>query len=260
MKNPNILLHKILVYSVLMIMLIPLLATLLYSFSGRWGATLLPDSLTIKWYMTLFSDQRFLLAFARSLFICVCALLLSLLLIIPALFVIYYYYPALKKIMNIFTLLPFAIPPVVSSVGLLQIYAPEPFALTGTAWILIFTYFTIAFPFIYRSVANNFISIELHTLIDAAHLLGASTLQAFIKIILPNLKRGIMSAAFICFSVLLGEFVFATMLTGTRFETLPLYLYNTRQTSGHFTSALVMSYFLFVFLLTWLASHLGKQQ
>ena len=57
---------------------------------------------------------------------------------------------------------------------------------------------------------------------------------------------------------LLGEFVFANILVGTRYETLQIYLYNMRQTSGHFTSALVMTYFLFIFLLTWLASRFSQ--
>lgn len=260
MKNTSILIHKIVVWLISGLMLIPLIATLLYSFSSQWGATLLPNGLTFKWYYTLFSDSRFLYSFARSIIICSSALLISLLLIVPAMLVTYYYYPKLKKVMDLLILLPFSIPPVVSSVGLLQIYSDNPLAITGTAWILILTYFTIAFPFIYRAIANNFIAIDLNNLIDAAQLLGANISQACIKIILPNLKKGILTSIFICFSFLLGEFVFATMLTGTRFETLPLYLYNTRQTSGHFTSALVMSYFLFVFLLTWLASYLGNRQ
>lgn len=56
-----------------------------------------------------------------------------------------------------------------------------------------------------------------------------------------------MASLFLSFSFLLGEFVFANILVGTRYETLQIYLYNMRQTSGHFTSALVMTYFLFIF-------------
>ncbi len=42
------------------------------------GATLLPDGLTLKWYLTaLWSDPRFLQALSRSLLVCFGALLLS---------------------------------------------------------------------------------------------------------------------------------------------------------------------------------------
>ncbi|MEJ2764654.1 ABC transporter permease [Photobacterium sp. MCCC 1A19761] len=258
MQNANVTFHKTVVYTIAGLMLIPLIATLVYSLSSSWGATILPDGFTLDWYGKLLTDARFLAAFGRSLFICIAALVLSVVLIIPAIFVVFYYFPKLDKLMNILILLPFAVPPVVSSVGLLQIYADSSVPLVGTPWILIGTYFTIALPFMYRAIANSFEAINLHDLMDAAHLLGASTAKAFLLIIVPNLKKGLMASLFLSFSFLLGEFVFANILVGTRFETLQIYLYNMRQTSGHFTSALVMTYFLFIFFLTWLASRFSR--
>ncbi|MFH0227205.1 ABC transporter permease [Vibrio furnissii] len=251
--------HKTVVYGIVGIMLVPIIATLVYSLSSRWGATILPDGFTLDWYLKLLSDTRFIEAFGRSLLVCVAALALSTLLILPAIFVVFYYFPKLDRVMNLLILLPFAVPPVVSSVGLLQLYADSDVPIVGTPWILIGTYFTIALPFMYRALANSFSAIHLRDLMDAAHLLGASTPQAFLQIVLPNVRKGLMASLFLSFSFLLGEFVFANILVGTRYETLQIYLYNMRQTSGHFTSALVMTYFLFIFFCTWLASRLGAK-
>ncbi|MBY8171755.1 ABC transporter permease [Vibrio fluvialis] len=261
MQNANhSLYHKTVVYGIVGIMLVPIIATLVYSLSSRWGATILPDGFTVDWYLKLLSDTRFIEAFGRSLLVCVAALALSTLLILPAIFVVFYYFPKLDRVMNLLILLPFAVPPVVSSVGLLQLYADSAVSIVGTPWILIGTYFTIALPFMYRALANSFSAINLRDLMDAAHLLGASTTQAFLQIVLPNVRKGLMASLFLSFSFLLGEFVFANILVGTRYETLQIYLYNMRQTSGHFTSALVMTYFLFIFFCTWLASRLGAKQ
>ncbi|EOC1794107.1 ABC transporter permease [Vibrio fluvialis] len=261
MQNANhSLYHKTVVYGIVGIMLVPIIATLVYSLSSRWGATILPDGFTVDWYIKLLSDTRFIEAFGRSLLVCVAALALSTLLILPAIFVVFYYFPKLDRVMNLLILLPFAVPPVVSSVGLLQLYADSAVPIVGTPWILIGTYFTIALPFMYRALANSFSAINLRDLMDAAHLLGASTTQAFLQIVLPNVRKGLMASLFLSFSFLLGEFVFANILVGTRYETLQIYLYNMRQTSGHFTSALVMTYFLFIFFCTWLASRLGAKQ
>ncbi|WP_282176320.1 ABC transporter permease [Vibrio nereis] len=258
MQNTNTRFHKGVVYTVVGIMLIPIIATFIYSLSSRWGATILPDGFTFDWYAKLLTDPRFMDAFGRSLFICIAALALSVILVLPAIFIVFYYFPKLDKLMNLLILLPFAVPPVVSSVGLLQLYADSEISLIGTPWILIGTYFTIALPFMYRAIANSFEAINLNDLMDAAHLLGANTFQAFLLVVLPNLKKGLMASLFLSFSFLLGEFVFANILVGTRYETLQIYLYNMRQTSGHFTSALVMTYFLFIFLLTWLASRFSR--
>ncbi|MDD2162374.1 ABC transporter permease [Pseudomonas sp. MIL19] len=252
--------HQLVVYTLMLILLMPLLGTLIYSLSTSWSATILPSGLTFKWYLALWSDARFLSAFGRSLLVCFAALALSLVLILPLLFVVSYHFPKLDAVMNVLILLPFAIPPVVSSVGLMQLFAGGPLPILGTPWILIGCYFTIALPFMYRAISNNLQAINLRDLMDAAHLLGASTWRAAFMVVLPNLRKGLMVSVFLSFSFLFGEFVFANLLVGSRFETLQVYLYNMRNDSGHFTSALVISYFMFVLLMTWAANRLNKDK
>ncbi|HJU49589.1 MAG TPA: ABC transporter permease [Pseudogulbenkiania sp.] len=250
--------HRSVVAVLILLLTVPVLATLLYSLSEHWGATILPDDLSLSWYLQLWQDSAFLAAFGRSLAVCLGTLLLSTLIIVPAVFVVFYRFPGLDKLMNALILIPFAVPPVVTSVGLLNIYADGPLNITGTPWILVGCYFTIALPFMYRSLANSLTSINVRDLMDAAHLLGASTPMAFLLVILPNLRKGLMASLFLAFSFLLGDFVFANLLTGSHYETLQVYLYNMRQTSGHFTSAIVMSYFLFTLFLTWLTARFSK--
>ncbi|HVI51859.1 MAG TPA: ABC transporter permease [Candidatus Sulfotelmatobacter sp.] len=250
--------HRCVVAGLMILLGLPVAATLLYSLATQWGATILPDGLTPAWYVQLWQDARFLSAFVHSLEVCIGTLLIGTLFIVPAAFVVFYRFPGLAKLMNLLILVPFAVPPVVSSVGLLQLYADGPVTLVGTPWILVGCYFTVALPFMYRALANTLGAMNLHDLMDAAHLLGASTMRAFLMVVLPNLKKSLMASLFLSFSFLLGEFVFANMLVGTRYETLQVYLYNVRQTSGHFTSAVVLSYFAFTLALTWLAARLGK--
>lgn len=70
MNNVNTRFHKTVVYSIVGIMLIPILATFVYSLSSRWGATVLPDGFTFDWYVKLLTDPRFLQAFGvRCLFV-----------------------------------------------------------------------------------------------------------------------------------------------------------------------------------------------
>jgi putative spermidine/putrescine transport system permease protein len=252
--------HQLVVYLLFLILLLPLLGTLVYSLSTSWSATILPSGFTFKWYVALWSDTRFLAAFGRSLLVCFGALALSLLLILPLLFVVNYHFPRLDSLMNVLILLPFAVPPVVSSVGLMQLFAAGPLPILGTPWILIGCYFTIALPFMYRAITNNLQAINLRDLMDAAHLLGASTWKAAFLVVLPNLRNGLMVSLFLSFSFLFGEFVFANLLVGSRYETLQVYLYNMRNDSGHFTSALVISYFMFVLLMTWAANRLNKDR
>lgn len=250
--------HQCVVYGFMALLSIPVLATLLYSLSQRWGATILPEGLTFDWYIKLWQDTRFLIAFSHSLLIAAGTLVLGTLVIVPTAFVVFYYFPNLDRWMNILILMQFAVPPVVSSVGLLQLYAEGPLPIIGTPWVLLGCYFTIALPFMYRALATGLQGLNVRDLMDAAHLLGASTTAAFMRVILPNIRKGLMASIFLSFSFLLGEFVFANMLVGGRYETLNVYLYSVRGTSGHFTSAIVMSYFLFTLIVTWIATRLSR--
>jgi len=250
--GPASLYHRAVVYLLFAILVLPLLGTFVYSIASSWSATILPAGFTLKWYVQLWSDPRFLMAFGQSLLVCVGALVLSVVLILPLLFVVHYHFPRLDALMNILILLPFAVPPVVSSVGLLQLYGSGPLAMVGTPWILIGCYFTVALPFMYRAITNNLQAINLRDLMD--------TWQAAILVVLPNLRKGLMVALLLSFSFLFGEFVFANILVGTQYETLQVYLNNMRNSSGHFTSAIVISYFFFVLVLTWAANILNKDK
>lgn len=258
MSGAERLYHRLVVWILFLVLLLPLAVTLIYALVQEWGATIFPSGFTLNWLIALWSDPRFLVALGHSLLICLGTLLFSLVLILPLMFVIAYYFPKLDVLMNILILLPFAVPPVVSSVGLMQLYSAPPFELTGTPWILIGCYFTIALPFIYRAISNNIQAINLRDLMDAAHLLGASTWKAALLVVLPNLRKGATIAVLLSFSFLIGEFVFANLLVGNRYETLQVYLYNMRNGSGHFTSALVISYFFVVLVFTFVANLLNK--
>jgi putative spermidine/putrescine transport system permease protein len=115
----------------------------------------------------------------------------------------------------------------------------------------------------YRTLANSLRAMDIAELMEAAQLLGASPLKAFFLVILPNIRAGVQIAIYLSFSFLVGEFVFANMLVGTRFETLQVYLNNMLGASGHFTSALVITLFTVTLVLTWLgtrqANHTAKE-
>ena len=75
-RNASPLYHRLVVWALFLILLLPLAATLLYSLATQWSASVLPDGLTLKWYLALWTDPRFLTAFGQSLLVCFGALAL----------------------------------------------------------------------------------------------------------------------------------------------------------------------------------------
>src|SRR4051812_30195294 len=90
-------------FNVVMLILIgiylalPILATTLYAFSTEWNKTILPEGLTFEWMRTLFQDTRFIEAFGRSVLLSGGVVIISILCIVPAIFVIVLYFPSLEK-------------------------------------------------------------------------------------------------------------------------------------------------------------------
>lgn len=51
-----------------------------------------------------------------------------------------------------------------------------------------------------------------------------------------------------------ADILYANILVGSAYETLQVYLYNIKNQSGHYSSALVIVYFVLIFITTFIAS------
>lgn len=225
---------------------VPVLATFLFSLATRWDATVLPEGYTLAWYARMLADREVHAAMARSLLVAAATLVLCLLTIVPAAFVSYIYYPALLQYLRVLALVPYALPPVILGVGLIRIYSGGPLPIAGTVWILLFSYVVICLPYVYTAVVNSLRAIDARTLMEAALSVGASRMRAFLQVILPNVRAGIISAALLAFSVTLGEFVLANLLVGGRYPTLMIVLERAMHQDGRLSSAMVVLYFAVV--------------
>lgn len=250
--------HYIITIVILILLSVPVAGTMLYSISSSWGATILPDGFTGKWFAALVTDSRFIASLERSLAIGVISLILSMVIVIPSIIIAAYYFPKILKVIEFLSLIPFMVPAVVLAVGLLKVYSGLNFNILGVPVIIIGAYFSVAFPFLYRGIKNSLDALHLKSLVETVNILGGTNFQAFRYVILPNLKKGIMSSGILSLAIFLGEFMYANLLIGGRFETLQVYLYNMKGKSGHFTSAMVTLFFLFIFAVTFVAVNIEK--
>ncbi|MDR3599340.1 MAG: ABC transporter permease subunit [Desulfosporosinus sp.] len=242
----------------------PIVATILFSVATRWSTTILPEGYTLSYYQQLFASSEFMHALLRTVYASFATIILSILLIVPSLYLAIVYYPRLEKLFEILSILPFAMPGVILAIGMIQMYSRGPLRIANTPWILIGSYFVLILPFMYQAIKNSFRTINVKTLTEAALMLGCGKLETFIKVIFPNVLRGVISAALISVSVLFGEFVLANLLVGDNYETIQIYLYKLQKVDGHLANALVAAYFLVILfmslLLIWLAFRTRKHK
>ena len=118
--------HRALMLLLMVYLLLPLAATLLYGFAKQWQTTVLPESWTLEWFGEMFRDLRFLEALWTSLYLCAISVALSLAVMLPAVFVITVYLPKWETFMKGIVVLPYAVPGVVAAVGLIRAYSGGP--------------------------------------------------------------------------------------------------------------------------------------
>ena len=222
-------------------MVFPFISTTLYATSTDWSNTLLPKDFTFQWFVQLFQDPSFISAVTRSLTLTLLTLAVVLVVMVPTVFLVYMYFPKVDRFMKGLVLMPYAIPGVILATGLLRMYAGSAIPMYV---VLIGGLFIGSLPFMYQGVRNSLEGINSKTLMHAAEMLGASKIQAFLKVVVPNIKLGLLITTLLIFSGFFGEFVLTNLLIGGRYETIRIYMMRTMSVNGHLASAVMVAYFL----------------
>ncbi|HEY3367314.1 MAG TPA: ABC transporter permease subunit [Symbiobacteriaceae bacterium] len=231
---------------ILLYLLVPIVGTALYSVAVRWDSSLLPQGFTLAHYQALFSDLKAVNAMWRAVVVSVVTVVLLWLIVTPAVVAAHLYLPGMKRVLEIASIVPYAFPPVILAIGLIQLYSKPPLPISGTPTILVLAYGVICLPYMVGAIGNSLQAIDGHTLMEACESLGATRWTAYRLVILPNIAPGLVSSGLLTFAVALGEFVLANMLVGARFETIQIRLVQLMRFNGHVASALVMFYFALV--------------
>lgn len=225
-------------------MILPLVATALFSISVRWDRTLWPEGYTLEWWIKATSRRAFGTVFINSLLLSLATVVLSLLLVAPAAYWVHARHARLKPLLEILSILPFGFPAVVLALGLLRLYAGLTFPLFDPAMLLLASYVVVTLPFMYRSIMNALEAIDIHILSEAAQSLGATDAQTFLKVIVPNIRGGLLNGSLLVFSAAFAEFALANLLVGTRFKTFPIYLVEFTRFDARQASALALLSFV----------------
>jgi len=256
-RNPNAQsvrpgLDKLVLALVALYLIVPLAATFVFGLSD--GA-----SFNLSSYGQIFSDGDFLRTLLLSLLLACLSTLLTVILITPTLYWLQLRLPQARPLSEFLSLLPFAVPPIVLSLGYLEVFGDShplidtlslglvpllsnpPFNIVNTPQLLVFAYVIVALPFSYRPIDNSLRALNTRVLAEAAASLGSGWWHTFLRIILPNVWPGVISAALLTFSTAMGEFTIA-VLSGV--YTFPVYLNQTGQGNAHKAASLTILSFI----------------
>jgi len=219
---------------------VPLVATAAFSLSdGR--------HFTVKPLFDALGNPDFLAAIQLSVMVAIVTTLVSIVVVAPTSYLVVLRFRRIRTLIDFVTILPFVIPPIILTLGLRQVYganSPIGVNLVDSPLLLVGGYFVLSLPFTYRAVDNAMRAVDVVMLTEASESLGAGAIGTFRDVILPGTRIGVISAALLCFTTVMGEFTLASLLG---YATFPVFLNNTYASEPRQATALV----IVSFIITW---------
>ena len=241
----NIVLVLIMVY-----LLVPLLLTFTFSVFGNW-TSMLPKNFTLRAYEDMLATPRFFPDLLRTIIISAVPVAITVLIMLLALYTVLIFFPRLEKLLQLLCMIPYAIQGVILSVSIVSLYTRVPGFLSNRIFLLVGAYCIVILPYIFQGIRNAMRSVNMPMLIEAAEMLGASKLEAFFKVIVPNIVPGISVSALLSISMLFGDWVVIRNIAGNAYENVSILLYMTMNIVSVRTATAM---FTVVFLVTLLIS------
>lgn len=221
---------------------VPLVTMARFSFqrvpANRFGWSTLFDGWTIEGVRRFLDDDGFWPALWLSTRLAVGSVVAAVGLLLPTALWAHLRTPRLRPLVEVVTVLPYVVPPIAFVVGVAGTFRSAAPWFLRSDWSLVPFYAVLAMPFTYRALDAGIRAIDLRTLTEASRNLGAGWWQTLWRVVLPNLRAGVVGASFLTATVVLGEFTIASLLLK---DTLPLYLsqFGQREPQGGMALALV---------------------
>ncbi len=207
----------------LVFLILPSLIILVVSLGSGEIISFPPTELSFQWYASLLDQPQYVQPFVNSVIVATFCTAISIPIGIVTALGLNRYDIRFEDGIQIYLLLPFTVPLVVSGFIFLIIFGRLGWI--GQLWAVGLGLTIINIPFMIWSVASSVNAFD-PTLEDAARSLGAEEIQTFFKVTLPSLMPGVISGALLMFMLALNEFIVSLIITVTETETLPVAIYG----------------------------------
>ncbi|MGJ8534198.1 MAG: ABC transporter permease [Alphaproteobacteria bacterium] len=178
-----------------------------------------PDGLSLKWYFKVFTIESFRDSFLLSMFLAIFGTLTALLLGVPAAYALNRYDLPGNETIRTIVAAPIIVPGIIVGLALLR-YLVIPLDFTVTL-ALFMAHTALVLPYAVRVVSSSLNNLRAD-MEEAAVLLGCTRMQAFMKVVLPNIRGGVLAAFILGFVTSFNQVPVSLFLSGPGVRTLPI--------------------------------------
>ena len=240
--------------ALLIVVLVPMLALLLYGASTRWDRHWWPEEPTLRWMAEAALDPRVqgavlrtaVLALASAALALVCGAMAT----IPAAIAAQLdavdgtaRTARLTRLLDLLALLPFAIAPVVIAISALELFVGQWGGWLPLPLVYVAVVAPTLFPLVHKTLQSALAQLQAAALIEAGRTLGASDGHTLRRVLLPMLAPALLAAFLLAWVTAAMEFAIANLLLGGQLELLQPLMNSLRNANGHQAAALMVMTF-----------------
>ncbi len=221
-------------------------------------------------YGQLFGATGFLTSVRMTFLLALATIALEFALLVPAMVAIRLRLPKLRGVVESIAMVPLVVSPVALTAGVstvlgwgLNDQGSLLFRLDADLQnqsfplILPFVYAILVLPFAFRALDAGLRAVDLKTLVEASRGLGASWPVVLWRVVLPNLRAGLLSGAVLTLALVFGEYTIASILG---FVPFAVWIVQDGQGSGQLPIAVSLLSLLLSWAVLFLVSFLGGRR
>ena len=213
---------KITLTLTLLFFYLPIFYIILFSFNDSRSLTKF-GGFSLRWYEKMFSDSTMMEAVFYTVVIAVLATVVSTVVGTVTAIGLSKCKKVLQTMVERVNDLPVMNPDIVTAISLLMFFSI--LSVRKGFGTLLIAHIMFCIPYVMLSVTPKLRSLDPN-LIDAAMDLGATTFQALTKVIVPQIRPGIVSGALIAFTMSFDDFVISYFVTGNGVNNISILVYT----------------------------------
>lgn len=222
MKESRKWFSKIYLFLLAVFFYLPIFYTVVFSFNSTRSLTHF-GGFSLRWYEKMFQNSSMMESIFYTIVIAVLSTIVSTIVGTITAIGLSQTRPMLKKTVEQINDLPILNPEIVTAIGLLMFFSA--LGVRKGFMTLLLAHIMFCIPYVILSVSPKLRSLDPN-LADAAMDLGATPWQALTKVIVPQIRPGIVAGALIAFTMSFDDFIISYFVTGNGVNNISIMVYT----------------------------------
>ena len=223
MKKKNNAFSKFYIFLIVAFFYFPIIYVVFFSFNASRSLTNF-TGFSLRWYEKMFHTRAMMESIYYSAIIAIIATVVSTIVGTIAAIGLSKSSRLVKELVTQINNLPMLNPDIVTAIGMMLFFVTINVP-TGFGTLLI-AHIVFCIPYVMLSISPKLRQLD-DNLAEAALDLGCTPFEALWKVIVPQIKEGILSGALVAFTMSFDDFVISYFTTGPGINNISTYVYST---------------------------------